>query len=280
MADVVRWVGRLAFGPGPILMVFATLACAYVLESTQASVTGELARRRQAVELEAFLTLDISEARGRELAAALEGSEGIRAVEYIGREGAQREFVALFGEGLLDPGAPNPLPPSVIVRPELDWATSDRVALLAMRLVDVKGVEEVDYPVAWLAALDETAKWSRWTLSSAWLGVGLVLVAAASAVAWRRIALGASSLRALLILGVPGWWCGLGVLAGALASAVVAGALFFGLRLALVEPLLAHAWPIVIVPNQMAPTSLIAFGAGGVLTLTWVARVRALRSAS
>ncbi len=279
MALVMRWIGRLAFGYGPIVVVFATLAGAYGLEVAQASREAELHRLCEGVRLEAFLALGFSKARGDALVATIDRLEGVDGVEYIGQESAREAFVALFGEGLLDPRAPNPLPPSVVVRPELSWVTSERVALLATQLSELEGVEAVDYPAAWLATVDAEARWSSRTLRGAWVGAALALVMATTLVVWRRTARRATGLRTLRMAGVPLWWCGLGALAGALGSAIVAAALFLGLRIGLVEPFLAAVWPGVVFPDGAAGASLYAFGAGGVLTLTWVALVRAYRSA-
>jgi cell division transport system permease protein len=122
-----------------------------VLENTRRVSSGW----EGSVQITAFLKMDVSEDRGRELAAELEKKQGIAQVQYISREQALAEFRQSSGFGeALDALQDNPLPALLLVRPQPGDNPEQAAASLLDQLKALPEVENAQYDQQWVRRLN------------------------------------------------------------------------------------------------------------------------------
>ena len=122
-----------------------------VLENTRRVSSGW----EGAVQITAFLKMDVSEGRARELAAELEKNQGVAEVEYISRDQALAEFRQSSGFGeALDALEDNPLPSLLLVRPRPDGNPEQAASSLLDQLKALPEVENAQYDQQWVRRLN------------------------------------------------------------------------------------------------------------------------------
>jgi cell division transport system permease protein len=152
--------------PLPSLVSVLTIALALFLGA--AFALGGLAARslfaswggQAAITL--YLDRTLTDVQGRAIAAQARAQAGEPAAVYVDRATALQRLRQDLGDlaGSLDGLSQNPLPPSVEVSPRVSLSPAE-LRLLAARLGQIPGVQEVDYGREWLDKLEALGRASR-----------------------------------------------------------------------------------------------------------------------
>ncbi len=126
-----------------------------------------------------FLSAELSDEQGRDLAEQLESNDQVRQLSYLSRAEALEEFRQFSGfSEAIDKLDENPLPAVIIVEPGGEYLARDQLYLLKAQLESVDGVDEALVDMAWLERLlSITGLAQRLVLVlSLLLGVAVILV--------------------------------------------------------------------------------------------------------
>lgn len=126
---------------------------------------------RNKVELESFISDQLSDDELMKLKKTLEHIEGVREVRYISKEEAAKIFYNEFGEDIYKVLNFNPLPASFKIYLHDGYKTSERVQDIYYQIKALKGIEDVIYRKKLLEILDQQARSYLWIL----LGVGVFI---------------------------------------------------------------------------------------------------------
>jgi len=142
-----------------LFVLGTTLALPAVFWFGSASLSELLNRSVGEESVTVYLSLDIPDLEGAELATQWENQEGVLTTTYISRD----EALALFQkqtdlEDAITALGGNPLPGAVVVFPEIDPSlpsnvTVERVEDLAQRLAKLPSVERVQIDLEWVRKL-------------------------------------------------------------------------------------------------------------------------------
>ncbi|MDZ7373008.1 MAG: ABC transporter permease [candidate division KSB1 bacterium] len=128
---------------------------------------------RARVEIEAFLSPDLSDEEIHQLEEHIRSLEGVEAVTFVSRERAALEFRQAFGEDVVAILDDNPLPASFRIRPSAGYRTGDAARQIVERVQALPGVEEVLYRGDLLRLLDRYVRAAL--LGGAVIGATLVI---------------------------------------------------------------------------------------------------------
>lgn len=113
---------------------------------------------RAKVEMEAFLTDNLSREASNRIRAQIGTLEGVEQVKYVSKEEAARIFKEEFGEDIHRVLDFNPLPASIKIFLKEGYRTADRAQRVYDVVKEIKGVEDVIYRKALLELLDQRAQ--------------------------------------------------------------------------------------------------------------------------
>jgi len=122
-----------------------------ILENTRRITAGW----EGSVQITAFLHMDVSDARGRELATELGKNQNIAHIKYISRAEALAEFRQSSGFGeALNALEDNPLPSLLLISPRPDTHPEEMAANLLTLLKALPEVDNAQYDQQWVRRLN------------------------------------------------------------------------------------------------------------------------------
>jgi|WetSurMetagenome_2_1015567.scaffolds.fasta_scaffold09866_2 cell division transport system permease protein len=126
---------------------------------------------REKVEMEAFLSDQLSNDKITEVKGLIEMLDGVREVHYVSKEEAAKIFQQEFGEDIFKILNFNPLPASLKIFLKDGYKTSKHAEIIVQQVKSLKGVEDVIYRKQLLEMLDERAMMFLWIT----LGIGVFI---------------------------------------------------------------------------------------------------------
>lgn len=126
---------------------------------------------REKVEMEAFLSDQLSNDKITEVKGMVEMLEGVREVHYVSKEEAAKIFSQEFGEDIYKILNFNPLPASLKIFLKDGYKTSKQASVISKQVRSIKGVDDVIYRKQLLEMLDQRAMLFLWIT----LGVGVFI---------------------------------------------------------------------------------------------------------
>ena len=134
-------------------------------------------------EIHVFVYVDdnVDEAAAATLRTRMVGYPEVRAARYVSREGAWADFQTALGaqSGILEGLDPAMLPASLELELHAGYRSRDAVAALVERLAALKGVQDVEYPEAWMERLRfllAGMEWLKWVLGGVLFLVAFLIV--------------------------------------------------------------------------------------------------------
>ncbi len=174
---------RLLATPLATLMTLAVIAIALSLPSVfyvGLQNVGQLSEHWQgASQVSLFLSDQLSEAEGRDLALQLQSNSQIAQLSYLSKDDALAEFKQFAGFGrALDQLKVNPLPAVILAVPTQDYLSPDSLQSLTQLLLSIDGVDDVRIDLAWVQRLQAMVQFGQRAvlLLAVLLSLGVVLV--------------------------------------------------------------------------------------------------------
>ncbi|MEH6651685.1 MAG: permease-like cell division protein FtsX [Motiliproteus sp.] len=174
---------RLLATPMATLMTLAVIAIALSLPSVfyvGLQNVGQLSDHWQgASQVSLFLSDQLSEEEGRDLALQLQSNSQIAELSYLSKDDAMAEFKQFAGFGrALDQLKQNPLPAVILAVPTQDYLSPDSLQALTQLLLSIDGVDDVRIDLAWVQRLQAMVLFGQRAvlLLAALLALGVVLV--------------------------------------------------------------------------------------------------------
>ena len=134
-------------------------------------------------EIHVFVYVDdnVDEAAAATLRTRMVGYPEVRAARYVSRERAWEDFGSALGaqSGILEGLDPAMLPASLELELHAGYRSRDAVAGLVERLAALEGVQDVEYPEAWLERLRLLLmgmEWLKWVLGGVLFLVAFLIV--------------------------------------------------------------------------------------------------------
>jgi len=126
---------------------------------------------REKVEMEAFLSEQLTNDQIIEVQGLIEMLDGVREVHYVSKEEAAKIFNEEFGEDIYKILNFNPLPASVKIFLKDGYRTAINAEIVYDQVRSIKGVDDVIYRKQLLEMLDERAMLFLWIT----LGIGIFI---------------------------------------------------------------------------------------------------------
>ena len=126
---------------------------------------------REKVEMEAFLSDQLSNDNILEAKGMIEMLDGIREVRFVSKDEAAKIFKEEFGEDIMKILNFNPLPASFKIYLKDGYKTSAMAEQIYRQIVSIKGVDDVIYRKQLLELLDQRAMIFLWIT----FGVGVII---------------------------------------------------------------------------------------------------------
>ncbi len=174
---------RLLLAPMATLMTVMVLAIALTLPSVLfvglKNIQSVSHQWQGVTQISLFLSAELSESEGRDLAQQLESNDQIQQLLYLSKAQALVEFKQYSGfADALDKLDSNPLPAVILLEPSANYLDQATLKRLKAQLESVDGVEEAQIDMAWLERLFSiTGLAQRLVLVlSCLLGVAVILV--------------------------------------------------------------------------------------------------------
>jgi cell division transport system permease protein len=127
---------------------------------------------REKVEMEAFLSDQLSSDQTKQVKGVVETLEGVREVRYISKEEAAKIFQKEFGEDVYKVLNFNPLPASFKIFLKDGYKTANSAAIIYDQIKAIKGVDDIIYRKQLLEMLDKEAVSMLWIM----FGVGVFVL--------------------------------------------------------------------------------------------------------
>lgn len=174
---------RLLATPLATLMTLAVIAIALSLPSVfyvGLQNVGQLSEHWQgSSQVSLFLSDQLSEAEGRDLALQLESNSQIAELAYLSKDDALAEFKQYAGFGrALNQLNNNPLPAVILAVPTEEYLSPDSLESLTQLLLSIDGVDDVRIDLAWVQRLQAMVQFGQRAvlLLAMLLSLGVVLV--------------------------------------------------------------------------------------------------------
>ena len=126
---------------------------------------------REKVEMEAFLSDQLSNDNILEAKGMIEMLDGIREVRFVSKDEAAKIFKEEFGEDIMKVLNFNPLPASFKIYLKDGYKTAAMAELIYRQVKSIKGIEDVIYRKQLLELLDQRAMVYLWIT----FGVGVII---------------------------------------------------------------------------------------------------------
>ena len=197
--------GGLSKRRGLSLILVVCVACCFLVFDAFILVSLNLSRLeqklREKVQIEVYLTDDITPLELHMLLGGIQGSREVERVEYVSKRGAWAHLESFLGKGTLEGVSSSTLPASLLLTLRSEYRRFEQVAPLASEFEEREGVEEVEFGEAWLKKLDRTVS----ALSLATLILGVLIAAAVVVIVsnFMRLIVGsqAETIRIMSLLG-------------------------------------------------------------------------------
>jgi cell division transport system permease protein len=217
------------------------------------------AKIRERVQIEAFLSDDVSHSGALALADTIRAIWPVKAISYVDKEMALESFRQQFGDEALQVLETNPLPASLKIELQEKNRTFSHAQRISNRLADLPGVVDVEYGGRWLSRLDRLLS----ALRAATLILGAILAVSSMFVVATTIKLTFHARRAAVeimrLVGATRWFVARPFMVeGAIYGFL--GALFGLILLGLLYSVLSSrvAGLLFLSPNLLV--GLLAFG--------------------
>lgn len=186
---------------------------------------------RSRVELEVFLGDSLTEAQAAGVTGKIRELDGVREAVYVTREEAAAIFSRDFGEDVVRILGSNPLPRSIRLKFQPEYARPDSIARVVPLITALAPDLEVRYNQKYLGQIEQNGK--LFTLLTGGLGL-LIAVATVVLIGYTiRLALYSrqEKIRTMRLVGATAWFIGApyvieGALQGILSGLLAAGAVY------------------------------------------------------
>ncbi|MGB0130122.1 cell division protein FtsX [Chlorobium sp.] len=186
---------------------------------------------RSRMELEVFLADSLTEAQAAGITGKIRELDGVRDAVYVTREEAASIFSRDFGEDVVGILGSNPLPRSVRLKFQPEYARPDSIAKVVPLISGLAPGLEVRYNQKYLGQIEQNGK--LFTLLTG--GMGLLIAVATVVLIGYTIRLALYSrqekIRTMRLVGATAWFIGApyvieGALQGILSGLLAAGAVY------------------------------------------------------
>ncbi|MEH6824297.1 MAG: permease-like cell division protein FtsX [Motiliproteus sp.] len=174
---------RLLLAPLATLMTLAVIAIALSLPGVLyvgLQNVGQLSQHWQgSAKISLFLSDQLSEEEGRDLALQLQSNSQIARLSYLSKEQSLDDFKHYAGFGrALDQLEHNPLPAVIAVIPAADYEHPELLLALHQQLLSIDGVDDAQVDLAWVQRLQAMVKFGQRAVLvlGALLALGVLLV--------------------------------------------------------------------------------------------------------
>ncbi|WP_083704554.1 permease-like cell division protein FtsX [Motiliproteus sp. MSK22-1] len=153
----ISW-NRLLSEPLATLMTVMVLAIALTLPSVLyvglKNIQSVSYQWQGVTQITLFLSDQLSESEGRDLAQQLESNDQVKQLVYLSKADALNEFKQYSGfSEAIDALDDNPLPAVILLEPSGQYLEREQLNLLKVQLESVEGIEEAQVDMAWLERL-------------------------------------------------------------------------------------------------------------------------------
>ncbi len=186
---------------------------------------------RSRMELEVFLADSLTEAQAAGITGKIRELDGVRDAVYVTREEAASIFSRDFGEDVVRILGSNPLPRSIRLKFQPEYARPDSIAKVVPLISGLAPGLEVRYNQKYLGQIEQNGK--LFTLLTG--GMGLLIAVATVVLIGYTIRLALYSrqekIRTMRLVGATAWFIGApyvieGALQGILSGLLAAGAVY------------------------------------------------------
>jgi cell division transport system permease protein len=162
----LRWSHMLT--AGTMAMTLFVFGAFMVLQSNLETLLNGWGEQ---IQINAYLDKDISGDASQVLAQRLQTYPEVQRTRLISQEQAWKEFRSALGSqaGILDGLPQDVLPPSIEIAVKPEFRGGAKIAAVAARIRNEKGVASVEYPQEWVDRLQLiilAVQWAKWILGS------------------------------------------------------------------------------------------------------------------
>ncbi|ACD90808.1 protein of unknown function DUF214 [Chlorobium limicola DSM 245] len=220
---------------------------------------------RSRVELEVFLADSLTEQQASDVTAKIRQIPGVREASYVSKNEAASIFARDFGEDVVKILGSNPLPRSIRLKFQPEYARPDSIEKVIPVVKAMAPELDIRYNQRYLDQIEQNGK--LFTLLTGGLGL-LIAVATVVLIGYTiRLALYArqEKIRTMRLVGATGWFIGApyvieGALQGLLSGLLAAGAVYL-----VFEQLLAYYEPTIY--KILHPSAMVIYPALALLGL-------------
>jgi cell division transport system permease protein len=185
------------------------------------------------LQMEVFLPDSVADTSVSDLSNRVQNIPGVRSLSFVTRDAARDQLTGILGMDILAADTLNPLPRSFILTFGLEYLTSEKLKEIEQRMMQAVGTSQIQYGREWL----ESTEQARGLVRRVGLIIGLLILLATVISSANNIRLMSRArvkgLTQLQLLGAGRWLISApyvleGGLAGAIASGIAWGAVFYG----------------------------------------------------
>ena len=186
---------------------------------------------RSRVEMEVFLSESVTDPEAMNMTSRIEKLTGVREAVYVSKDEAAKRFTRDFGEDIVKILGSNPLPRSIKLKFQPDYARPEAIARIVPAIRDITPNVDIRYNHSFLGQIEENAR--LFTMLTG--GIGILISLATIVLIGYTIRLAMYSrkekIRTMRLVGATGWLIGApylieGALQGLLSGVLAAGALY------------------------------------------------------
>ena len=239
-----------------LLALFSTVSLSFL------DVIKELHSR---VELEVFLSESMKEPQAMDALQQVKSLKGVREALYVSKDEAAQTFTHDFGEDIVKILGSNPLPRSIRLKFNPEYARPDSIERIVPQIQAIAPGVDIRYNQLFLDQIEQNAR--LFTLVTG--GIGILISLATIVLIGYTIQLAMYSrqekIRTMRLVGATGWFIGApyiieGALQGLLSGLLAAGALWL-----IADQLLFRYEPVLY--GVVQPSALLVCPATVVLGL-------------
>jgi cell division transport system permease protein len=246
-----------------------TIAVSLVLLGIFATVTLNAVKVlnsiRDRIEVEMFLDETVTDDAAKEMASELSKANGVRGVRFVSKADAENIFEQQSGEKISVVLGFNPLPKSLKVSMQTEYANLDSLEKFAKSVSVLTGVMDTKYNKEFLRGIDKNAK----ILSYITVGLGLVISLASIFLVSNTIRLAIYAkreiIRTMKLVGATNLFIRLPFLIEGLLQGFIGGAIAASSLYVLIELGIRRYYPTIYEVVTIAPVlygTMLAVGMG------------------